>query len=118
MKRVRRVLSGAAAALMLGGAVQALEPALDPLPDLSAYPTQLLVDGQAMEEGAMPRYFGKTVLLPLRSILEQGGYTVAWDARAEGAAFSRGQSGDYLLDIDTGVLTLDGSPVWTMYRQS
>ena len=113
MKRVRRVLSGAAAALMLGGAVQALEPALDPLPDLSAYPTQLLVDGQAMEEGAMPRYFGKTVLLPLRSILEQGGYTVAWDARAEGAAFSRGQSGDYLLDIDTGVLTLDGSPVWT-----
>lgn len=36
MKRVRRVLSGAAAALMLGGAVQALEPALDPLPDLSA----------------------------------------------------------------------------------
>lgn len=54
MKRVRRVLSGAAAALMLGGAVQALEPALDPLPDLSAYPTQLLVDGQAVEEGAVP----------------------------------------------------------------
>ena len=90
MKRVRRVLSGAAAALMLGGAVQALEPALDPLPDLSAYPTQLLVDGQAVEEGAVPRYFGKTVLLPLCSILEQAGYTVAWDARAEGAAFSRG----------------------------
>lgn len=61
----------------------------------------------------MPRYFGKTALLPLRSILERAGYTVAWDARAEGAAFSSEASGDYLLDIDTGVLTLDGSPVWT-----
>lgn len=29
MKKVHRVLSGAVAALMLGGAVQALEPALD-----------------------------------------------------------------------------------------
>ena len=53
----------------------------------AAYPTQLLVDGQAVEEGAVPRYFGKTVLLPLRSILEQAGYTVAWDARAEGGPF-------------------------------
>lgn len=82
MKKTHRFSACAAAVLVLSTAVQALEPALDPLPDLSAYPTQLLVDGQAVEEGAMPRYLSGTTLLPLRNILEQAGYTVEWDARA------------------------------------
>lgn len=109
MKKTHRILAyAAAAAMVLGSAAQALEPALDPLPDLSRYPTQLLVDGQAVEEGAMPRYLSGTVLLPLRNILEQAGYTVEWDAQAQGAAFSLDSAGIYLLRMADGTLTLDG----------
>lgn len=113
MKKVRRLLSCAAAICMLGSAAQALEPALDPLPDLSAYPTRLLVDGRAVEEGALPRYLEGDVLLPLRNILEQAGYAVDWDARARGAVFSTEGSGEYLLDPATGDLTLKGARLWT-----
>ena len=112
MKKAHRVLLCAAAALTLSTAAQALEPALDPLPDLSAYPTQLLVDGQAVEEGAMPRYLAGTTLLPLRNILERAGYTVDWDAKAQGAAFSADPAEGYLLDPGTGALTLDGKTLW------
>ena len=113
MKKVRRLLSCAAAICMLGSAAQALEPALDPLPDLSAYLTRLLVDGRAVEEGALPRYLEGGVLLPLRNILEQAGYAVDWDARARGAVFSAEGSGEYLLDPATGDLTLKGARLWT-----
>ena len=113
MKKVRRLLSCAAAICMLGSAAQALEPALDPLPDLSAYPTRLLVDGRAVEEGALPRYLEGGVLLPLRNILEQAGYAVDWDARARGAVFSAEGSGEHLLDPATGDLTLKGARLWT-----
>lgn len=113
MKKVRRLLSCAAAVCLLGSAAQALEPALDPLPDLSAYPTRLLVDGRAVEEGALPRYLEGDVLLPLRNILEQAGYAVDWDARARGAVFSAEGSGEYLLDPATGDLTLKGARLWT-----
>ena len=113
MRKAHRILACVAAALTLSTAVQALEPALDPLPDLSAYPTQLLVDGQAVEEGAMPRYLSGTVLLPLRNILEQAGYIVEWDAQAQGAAFSLDSAGTYLLRMADGTLTLDGKALWT-----
>ncbi len=92
---------------------QALEPALDPLPDLSAYPTQLLVNGQSVESGAMPRSVCGTVLLPLRSILEQAGYTVDWDSQAQGAAFSLNSAGAYLLHMGDGALILEGKTLWT-----
>lgn len=113
MKKAHCFPACAAAVLAMSMAAQALEPALDPLPDLSAYPTQLLVDGQSVEEGAMPRYLSGTALLPLRNILEQAGYTVEWDARAQGAAFSAEKSGAYLLDPGTGTLTLEGKALWT-----
>lgn len=113
MNKFRRLLSCAAAVCMLGAAARALEPALDPLPDLSAYPTRLLVDGRAVEEGALPRYLEGGVLLPLRNVLEQAGYAVDWDARARGAVFSAEGSGEYLLDPATGDLTLKGARLWT-----
>ena len=113
MKKAHCFPACAAAVLAMSMAAQALEPALDPLPDLSAYPAQLLVDGQSVEEGAMPRYLSGTALLPLRNILEQAGYTVEWDARAQGAAFSAEKSGAYLLDPGTGTLTLEGKALWT-----
>ena len=113
MKKVRRVLLCAAAALTLTAAVWVLEPALDPLPDLSAYPTQLLVNGQTVEKGSKPRYLAGTALLPLRNILEQAGYEVHWDKTAQGAAFYKSGAGSYLLTIGDGVLTRDGKALWT-----
>ena len=113
MKKVRRLLSCAAAVCLLGSAAQALEPALDPLPDLSAYPTRLLVNGRAVEEGALPRYLEGDVLLPLRNILEQAGYAVDWDARARGAVFSAEGSGEYLLDPPPGGRTREGARLGT-----
>ncbi len=114
MKKAYRILMyTAAAAMMLSTSAQALEPALDPLPDLSAYPTQLLVNGQSVESGAMPRYLSGTVLLPLRSILEQAGYTVDWDSQAQGAAFSLNSAGAYLLHMGDGALILEGKTLWT-----
>lgn len=114
MKKTRYVLAcTTAVAVALSTAVQALEPALDPLPDLSAYSTQLLVDGQAVEEGDMPRYVAGSALLPLRNILEQVGYTVGWDAQSGGASFSTDISGQYLLNAETGSLALDGKTLWT-----
>lgn len=113
MKKVHRAAAFAAAILTLSTTALALEPALDPLPDLSAYPTRLLVDGQTVEDGATPRYLDGTVLLPLRSILEQAGYTVDWDAQAPGAVFSTEDSGKYLLKPGSGTLTLEGTTLWT-----
>ena len=113
-KKIRQVLACATAtAMALTIGAQALEPALDPLPDLSAYATQILVDGQAVEEGAMPRYVSGTPLLPLRNVLEQAGYQVEWDTGSRGAAFSTDSSGQYLLHFATGALTLDGKRLWT-----
>ena len=113
MKNAHRAAVCTAVILALSTASQALEPALDPLPDLSAYPTRLLVDGQSVKEGAMPRCLSGTALLPLRNILEQAEYTVDWDTQARGAAFFAQDSGTYLLDPDTGELTLEGTVLWT-----
>ena len=113
MKNIRRITVWVTALLTLSLMAQALEPAQDLLPDLSAYPTRLLVDGQTVEKGAMPRYLSGTTLLPLRNILEQAGYAVEWDTQAQGAVFSAEDSGVYLLRPDTGDLTLDGTYLWT-----
>lgn len=114
MKKAQRFFACTAAALLtFSTAVQALEPALDPLPDLSAYPTQLLIDGQPVKQGAMPQYMDGTVLLPLRNILEQAGYTVSWDSKSQSAVFSKKDAEKYLLSPTTGTLTQDQAALWT-----
>ncbi|MGI6181426.1 MAG: stalk domain-containing protein, partial [Agathobaculum sp.] len=93
MRRTHRFLACAAAAILtISTFAYAFEPVLDPLPDLSAYPTQLLVDGQSIKQGAMPQYINRTVLLPLRNVLEQAGYTVDWDAKNQNAVFSKNEA--------------------------
>ena len=74
MKKHRILACTAAAILTFSTTVHAFEPVLDPLSDLSSYPTQLLVDGQSVKQGALPQYIDGTALLPLRNILEQAGY--------------------------------------------
>ena len=103
----------AAAILTFGMSAQAFEPALDPLPDLSSYPTQLLVDGQAVKQGAMLQYIEGTARLPLRNILEQAGYKVDWDTQNQSAVFSQNETETYRLSSTTGVLTQDETVLWT-----
>lgn len=114
MKKTHRFLACTAAAILtFGMPAQAFEPALDPLPDLSSYPTQLLVDGQAVKQGAMPQYIEGTARLPLRNILEQAGYKVDWDTQNQSAVFSQNDTETYRLSSATGVLTQDETVLWT-----
>lgn len=114
MKKTHRFLACTAAAILtFGMPAQAFEPALDPLPDLSSYPTQLLVDGQAVKQGAMPQYIEGTAQLPLRNILEQAGYKVDWDTQNQSAVFSKNDMETYRLSSSTGALTQNGAVLWT-----
>lgn len=89
MKKVHCFPACAAAVLALSTVVQALEPALDPLPDLTAYPTQILVDGQAVEEGRCLAIYPHDPAAPAAIFLEQAGNTVEWWPGAQGAGFRR-----------------------------
>lgn len=114
MKKTHRFLACTVAAILtFGMPAQAFEPALDPLPDLSSYPTQLLVDGQAVKQGAMPQYIEGTAQLPLRNILEQAGYKVDWNAQNQSAVFSKNDMETYRLSSSTGALTQNGAVLWT-----
>lgn len=114
MKKTHRFLACTAAAILtFGMPAQAFEPELDPLPDLSSYPTQLLVDGQAVKQGAMPQYIEGTARLPLRNILEQAGYKVDWDTQNQSAVFSQNDTETYRLSSATGALTQDETVLWT-----
>ena len=114
MKKTHRFLACTVAAILtFGMPAQAFEPALDPLPDLSSYPTQLLVDGQAVKQGAMPQYIEGTARLPLRNILEQAGYKVDWDTQNQSAVFSQNDTETYRLSSATGALTQDETVLWT-----
>ena len=61
----------------------------------------------------MPQYMDETVLLPLRNILEQAGYTVNWDSKTQSAVFSSGDTEAYQLSPATGTLTQDQAVLWT-----
>ena len=61
----------------------------------------------------MPQYMDETVLLPLRNILEQAGYTVNWNSKTQSAVFSSGDTEAYQLSPATGTLTQDQAVLWT-----
>lgn len=109
----RFLAAGTACVLALSATAYALEPALDPLPDLSSYPTRILVDGQAVTQGELPRYVDGQALLPLRSVLENSGCTVDWDPVQKEAVFETGPDHTYTLELDTGVLLEQGETLWT-----
>ena len=109
----RFLAAGTACILALSATAYALEPALDPLPDLSSYPTRILVDGQAVTQGELPRYVDGQALLPLRSVLENSGCTVDWDPVRKEAVFETGPDHTYTLELNTGVLLEQGEALWT-----
>ena len=79
--------------LLSGTVGYAYESDFSMLPDLSGYPTQLLVDGLPVD-GASPLYKDGKVLFPLRAIAEVGDYTVSWDADSRTAQLD-GAEKDY-----------------------
>lgn len=96
--------------LLSGTVGYAYESDFSMLPDLSGYPTQLLVDGLPVE-GATPLYKDGKVLFPLRAIAEAGDYTVSWDADSRTAQLD-GAEKDYTVDPATGTLSENGKEVF------
>ena len=96
--------------LLSGTVGYAYESDFSMLPDLSGYPTQLLVDGLPVE-GATPLYKGLAVVFPLRAIAEAGDYTVSWDADSRTAQLD-GAEKDYTVDPATGTLSENGKEVF------
>ena len=96
--------------LLSGTVGYAYESDFSMLPDLSGYPTQLLVDGLPVD-GAAPLYKDGKVLFPLRAIAEAGDYTVSWDADSRTAQLD-GAEKDYTVDPATGTLSENGKEVF------
>ena len=107
----KTVIAIALTGSLLSGTVgYAYESDFSMLPDLSGYPTQLLVDGLPVD-GAAPLYKDGKVLFPLRAIAEAGDYTVSWDADSRTAQLD-GAEKDYTVDPATGTLSENGKEVF------
>lgn len=107
----KTVIAIALTGSLLSGTVgYAYESDFSMLPDLSGYPTQLLVDGLPVE-GAAPLYQDGKVLFPLRAIAEAGDYTVSWDADSRTAQLD-GAEKDYTVDPAAGTLSENGKEVF------
>lgn len=96
--------------LLSGTVGYAYESDFSMLPDLSGYPTQLLVDGLPVD-GAAPLYKDGKVLFPLRAIAEAGDYTVSWEADSRTAQLD-GAEKDYTVDPAAGTLSENGKEVF------
>ena len=107
----KTVIAIALTGSLLSGAVgHAYESDFSMLPDLSGYPTQLLVDGLPVD-GAAPLYKDGKVLFPLRAIAEAGDYTVSWETDSRTAQLD-GAEKDYTVDPATGTLSENGKEVF------
>ena len=98
-----------AGSLLAGSVAYAYEP-VDALPNLSGYPTRLLVDGLPVE-GAAPLYTEDQVLFPLRAIAEGGDYTVLWEEASRRITLD-GEKNDYQIDTASGTLFQDGKELF------
>lgn len=74
---IRPLFLIAALSMLLAGGVSAYE-GIDSLPDMSGYPTRVMIDGK-YADGPAPILQGQEADLPLRVILEGAGYKVSWD---------------------------------------
>ena len=92
--------------LLSGTLGHAYESDVGLLPDLSGYPTRLLVDGMPAD-GATPLYADGQVLFPLRAIAEAGDYVVTWDETKRTVVLD-GETHDYTVDPAAGTLSEKG----------
>lgn len=110
MKRSWRklVAVGLASAMLCSAAAGASSN----LPNQSAYPTTLLVDGMPAKDSPLPYYQDGEVLIPLRAVLESGGFTVTWDAQTETAGLTSADGQTYAVDTKHGVLSAGTEQLW------
>ena len=102
------IAAGLASAMLCSAAAGASSN----LPNLSAYPTTLLVDGMPAKDSPLPYYQDGEVLIPLRAVLESGGFTVTWDAKTETAGLTSADGKTYAVDTKHGVLSAGTEQLW------
>lgn len=102
------IAAGLASAMLCSAAAGASSN----LPSLSDYPTTLLVDGMPVKDSPLPYYQDGEVLIPLRAVLESGGFTVTWDAQTATAVLTSTDGKTYSVDTARGVLSAGTEQLW------
>lgn len=97
---------GAAVTLLTGSGAGAAESLL---PDLSAYPAAVVVDGARLDEGKAPYFDGGQVRIPLRTVLESADFSVEWDGARQQVRAVAPDGTAYQLDLTDGTLRQDGT---------
>lgn len=106
---IRPLFLIAALSMLLAGGVSAYE-GIDLLPDMSGYPTRVMIDGK-YADGPAPILQGQEADLPLRVILEGAGYKVSWDNGTRTALAVSPSGTEYRFQADTGAVSKDGAPL-------
>ncbi len=100
---IRPLFLTAALSMVLSNGAFAYE-GIDTLPDLSDYPTRVMVDGQYVT-GPVPVLQSQEADLSLRVILESADYTVSWDNHTRTVIAVSPSGTEYRIVADTGTVT-------------
>lgn len=100
---IRPLFLTAALSMVLSNGAFAYE-GIDTLPDLSDYPTRVMIDGQYAAAPA-PILHNQEADLPLRVILEGADYTVSWDNHTRTVLAVSPSGTEYRMAADTGTVT-------------
>lgn len=100
---IRPLFLTAALSMVLSNGAFAYE-GIDTLPDLSDYPTRVMIDGQ-YAAGPAPLLHNQEADLPLRVILEGADYTVSWDNHTRTVLAVSPSGTEYRMAADTGTVT-------------
>lgn len=100
---IRPLFLTAALSMVLSNGAFAYE-GIDTLPDLSDYPTRVMIDGQ-YAAGPAPILHNQEADLPLRVILEGADYTVSWDNHTRTVLAVSPSGTEYRMAADTGTVT-------------
>lgn len=100
---IRPLFLTAALSMVLSNGAFAYE-GIDTLPDLSDYPTRVMVDGQYVT-GPVPVLQSQEADLSLRVILESADYTVSWDNHTRTVIAVSPSGTEYRIAANTGTVT-------------
>lgn len=81
-----------------------MESEFDPLPDVSKYESRIMIDGKYLINTQAPITTNGHVLIPMRRVLENSGYTVTWFARSNRVLLLSPTNEKYWVELTTGKL--------------
>lgn len=116
MKRFRltaSLLTVSAFSLQLAMPAAAFESEFSSLPDLSAYESRVMIDGAFLSDGPQPLLTDEGALLPLRSVLESSGCSIAWNAAKNNVEIRTSDDQQYELDLKKGTLSQENTVSFT-----